>query len=539
MGAAASDSLGFDPRSVAEAKRRPDWPKWQEAMRDEIKRLESRKAWVYVDPPPRQAGHNVVGSKWVFRMKRDARGEVTGYRARLVAQGFTQVEGVDYFADDTYAAVCKLASIRVILSVAARNGWFTHQVDVKSAYLYGKLREDEKIYMRPPPDIELDGLTAGQVLLLLVALYGLHQSGRRWYVRLRKILEGFKLVWLEHDHAVFYRRHPDGEISIIFLHVDDMTLVCSLLANLLHLKEMIKAELEITDNGELHWLLGIEVKRNLEKHTIALSQRAYIDSIVARYGFSDAKPLAQPMDPHVRLSIDQCPVSTAEYAAMRDKPYLEALGALQYVSVATRPDITFAVGQLAQFGRNPGLAHWNALKRVYQYLKGTADVWLVLGGSEDNEIVGYSDADGMSTEGCRAISGYVFMLNGGAVSWSSKRQDLVTLSTTEAEYVALTHTSKEAIWLRSFIKELFGDPEQPLPLRSDNQSAIALAKDDRFHARTKHIDIRFHFIRYAIAEGKISLSYCPTEDMTADILTKALPSLKCKHFASSMGLSKV
>ncbi|GBE88222.1 hypothetical protein SCP_1300360 [Sparassis crispa] len=515
VGSAASDALGFDPRSIAEAKHRPDWPKWQEAMHDEIRRLESRKAWVYADPPPRSSGHNIVGSKWVFRTKRDARGEVTGYRARLVAQGYTQVEGVDYFSDDTYAAVSKLASIRVILSVAARNSWHTHQVDVKSAYLYGKLQEDEKIYMRPPPDIELEGLTPGKILLLLVVLYGLHQSGRRWYVRLRKILEGFKLMQLEHDHAVFYQHHPDGEISIIFLHVDDMTLVCSLLTNLLRLKEMIKSELEITDNGELHWLLGIEVRRNLEKHTIALSQRAYIESIVARYGFSDAKSLSQPMDPHVKLSIDQCPVSTAEYAAMRDKPYLEALGALQYVSVATRPDITFA------------------------YLKGTADVWLVLGGSEDNDIVGYSDADGMSTEGRCAISGYVFMLNGGAVSWSSKRQGLVTLSTTEAEYVALTHASKEAIWLRSFIKELFGEPEQSLPLRSDNQSAIALAKDDRFHARTKHIDIRFHFIRYAIAEGKISLSYCPMEDMTADILTKALPSMKCKHFASSMGLAKV
>ncbi|GBE80058.1 hypothetical protein SCP_0212610 [Sparassis crispa] len=487
VGVAASDSLGFDPRTITEAKRRPDWPEWQEAMHDEIRRLESRKAWVYMDPPSRLSGQNVVSSKWVFHMKRNARGEVTGYRARLVAQGFTQVKGVNYFSDDTYAAVCKLASICVILSVAAHNGWFTHQVDVKSTYLYGKLRDDEKIYMQPPSDIELDGLKPGQILLLLIALYGLHQSGRCWYIRLCKILEGFKLVRLEHDHTVFYWRHPDGEISIIFLHIDDMTLVCLLLANLLHLKVMIKSELEITDNGELHWLLRIEVRRNLEKHTIALSQWAYIDSIIACYGFSDAKPLSQPMDPHVRLFVDQCPVSTAEYATMRDKPYLEALGALQYVSIATRPDITFAVGQLAQFGRNPGIAHWSALKCIYQYLKGTVDIWLMLGSSEDNDIVGYSDADGMSTEGHRAISGYIFMLNGGAVSWSSKCQNLVTLSTTEAKYVALTHTSKEAIRLRSFIKKLFGDPEHPLPLCSNNQSTIALAKDDRFHARTTSV----------------------------------------------------
>ncbi|GBE78839.1 hypothetical protein SCP_0200360 [Sparassis crispa] len=431
-------------------------------MRDEIRRLESRKSWVYVDTLPRSSGHNVVGSKWVFRTKRDARGEVTGYRACLVPQGFTQVKGIDYFSDDTFAAVCKLASMRVILSVAARNGWYAHQVNVKSAYLYGKLRDDEKIYMRPPPDIELDGISPGQLLLLLVVIYRLKQLGQRCQPT-----------------------SPQGYDPI--------------------------------ETGNYRW-------RNLEKHTVALSQHAYIESIIARYDFADAKPLSQPMDTHAHLSVDQCPVTTAEYAIMRDKPYLEALGALQ---------------QLTQFGQNPGIVHWNALKRVYQYLKGTADLWLVLGSSEDNDIVGYSDADGMSTEGRRAVSGYVFMLNGGAVSWSSKRQDLVTLSTTEAEYVALTHTSKEALWLRSFVIELFGDPEHPIPLRSDNQSAIALSKDDHFHARTKHIDIRFHFIRYAIADGKINLSYCPTEDMTADILTKALPSMKSKHFASSMGLSKV
>ncbi|KAF8623821.1 hypothetical protein AX17_007280 [Amanita inopinata Kibby_2008] len=222
---------------------------------------------------------------------------------------------------------------------------------------------------------------------------------------------------------------------------------------------------------------------------------------------------------------------------MQQKPYLEALGALQYASVATRPDITYTVGQLAKFSKNPGLAHWNALKCVYQYLKGMLDYWLVLGGDKE-DVVGYTDADGSSTEGRCAISGYVFLINGGAVSWSSKRQDIVTLSTTEAEYVALTHAAKEAIWIRSFLIEAFGSPPGPLKLLSDNQSAIALSKDDCFHARTKHIDICFHFIRYVISDSKISLTYCPTDDMTADVLTKALPSIKCKHFAASMGLAK-
>jgi hypothetical protein len=175
------------------------------------------------------------------------------------------------------------------------------------------------------------------------------------------------------------------------------------------------------------------------------------------------------------------------------------------------------------------------VEHIFAYLNFTKNWWLVLGG-QPNKVVGYTDADGMSNEDRHAISGYAFLIDGGAVSWSSKRQELVTLSTTEAEYVAATHAAKEAIWLRAFISQVFKPFNEPMPLLSDSQSAIALAKADNYHARTKHIDIRFHFIRYAVADGKISLSYCPTEDMTADTLTKALPSAKAKHFAAALGL---
>lgn len=212
------------------------------------------------------------------------------------------------------------------------------------------------------------------------------------------------------------------------------------------------------------------------------------------------------------------------------------MGAAQYLAVSTRPDIADTCSQLAKYIQNPGPDHWKAVTHLYQYLKGTCDLKLHLGGTAER-TVGYSDADGMSTEGRKAISSYVYLINDGTVSWSSKQQNLVTLSTTESEYVGLTHATKEAIWICSFLMEVLGIPDDPLLLYSDNQSAIALAKDDQFHAHTKHIDIRFHFIRYAIAEGKIQLEYCPTEDMVADILTKALPSMKVKHFASSMGLA--
>jgi hypothetical protein len=180
---------------------------------------------------------------------------------------------------------------------------------------------------------------------------------------------------------------------------------------------------------------------------------------------------------------------------------------------------------------------WEAVKRIFCYLKGTRDYWLVYG-KNGPSISGYTDADGMSNEDRHAISGYAFLIDGGAVSWSSKRQSLVTLSTAEAEYVAATHAAKEAVWLREFISEVY-QPQDPMTLHSDSQSAIALARNEQFHARTKHIDIHFHFIRYVVEAGKIIIDYCPTEDMVADTLTKALPSAKAKHFALALGLRKV
>ena len=223
---------------------------------------------------------------------------------------------------------------------------------------------------------------------------------------------------------------------------------------------------------------------------------------------------------------------------MKNVPYREAVGSLMYASMGTRPDITFAVSTVAQFLENPGAAHWEAVKHIFRYLKGTRDMKLTYG-DEEKDLQGFVDADGASQDHRRAISGYVFMVDGGAVSWSSKKQEIVTLSTTEAEYVAATHAAKEAVWLRRLFGELFPPAEtinKPTTLHSDNKSAIALATGGQFHARTKHIDIRYHFIRYMIKAESIWLIYCPTDKQTADTLTKALPSTKAKHFAHAMGL---
>jgi hypothetical protein len=205
---------------------------------------------------------------------------------------------------------------------------------------------------------------------------------------------------------------------------------------------------------------------------------------------------------------------------MRRVPYREAVGSLMYAAVGTQPDISFAVSTLSQFLDNPGHIYWEAVKRVLRYLLGTKELRLTFGGGKD-ELEGFTSAGGASQPHRRAISGHAFLINGGTVSWSSRKQERVTLSTAEAEYVAATHAAKEANWTRRFIGEIFEPIETPTTLYCDNQSAIALASNENYHARTKHIDIRYHSIRFVIESGSIRLVYCPTEEMTADTLTKA------------------
>jgi len=527
-----------------EVKRRPDWPKWQQAMEAELRNLEASKTWSIVDRP---TNANVVSSKWVFRIKKNAAGEIEKYKARLVARGFTQVHGVDY--DKTYAPVARLASFRLVLAMANQNGWPADSFDFDSAYLNSVLQDDEVIYLEQPPSISLDqskgggkghGGSSRHVFQLHKALYRLKQSARSWYESLRKALEEIGFKRTETDHGVFVKRWADERMVVIAVHVDDCLTAGSSQQLLDKFKKTVNGKYSMTNLGPCRWLLGIRIERDLKSRTIALSQHAYVDSILARFNFNDLKASAIPMDPSAPLLKSQSPTTLAEIAKMKNVPYREAVGSLMYAAMGTRPDIAFATSTVAQFFENPGQAHWEAVKRIFRYLKGTRDLSLVYGGKRE-DLQGWVDADGASQEHRRAISGYVFMVDGGAISWSSKKQELVTLSTTEAEYVAATHAAKEGMWLRALFGEVFPPTciNKPTTIFGDNKSAIALAHTGQYHARTKHIDIRYHFIRYIVDAGSIKLIYCPTDEQTADTLTKALPSTKVKHFATAMGLREV
>lgn len=461
-----------------EAKKRPDWPKWEEAIGSEIKSLTRNGTWEIVDRP--RTG-NVVDPKWVLRVKKNAAGEINKYKVRLVARGFMQVYGVDYY--ETFAPVAKLSSFRLILAIATRNDWPAETFDFNSAYLNSKL--DEDVYLEQLPDHEFADKKA---------LYGLKQGGRKWYETLCAALADLGFLHAEADYGVFFKR-SGSDLTVLAIHVDDCLIVASVQRLLDACKTAIGAKYKLTELGPVSWLLGIKISRDRANRTLALSQHAYIDAILTRFNFDDLKPVSTPMDPHAPLSKTQCPESAAEVVRMRRVPYKEAIGSLMYAAMGTRPDIVFAISTLAQFLQNPGWPHWEAVKRVFRYLLGTKRLSLVYGGAHRG-LEGFVNADGASQEHRRAITGYVFLVDGGAISWSSKKQELVTLSTTESEYVAATHTAKEALWLCRLIGKVFRPLAAPTPLYSDSKSAIALTEDGSYHARTKHIDIRYHFIRY-------------------------------------------
>ena len=494
--------------------------------------LRAAGTWEVIDKPD---GVNVVGSKWVFRAKKDVTGNVIRYKARLVAQGFSQVPGVDYF--DTFAPVARLASVHMVLAYVATEDYETGQIDIKAAYLNGELTEDKVIFMKQAPGYEEAGEEGKvKVLRLWKLLYRLKQAGRRWYQKLVEIMTKLGFVRCEGDQAVFYRRCDKMNVLIVILvHVDDCSIVGKTKALIARFKTEIAKFVDITDMGELHWILGIEVRRICEDRKVLLCQKSYLDSILQCYGLEDLKPISTPMDPSAQLTTAQCLSTTEELAAMRNVPYHEAVGSLMYTTMGTQPDICFAVQTMCRFNTNPGSAHWEAVKQIFHYLKGTRDLWLTYGGVA-KALVGYADADGSMSEDCKAISGYAFLVNGGAVSWSAKQQEIISLSTTESEYIAVTYAAKEALWLCQLISQIFGASLEMTTHSSDNQSAITLTKEHQYHARTKHIDVRFHFIRRIIEDSKLCLIYCPTEEMVADIFTKALVSMKVKHFARELGL---
>jgi len=321
--AETADAEALEPCMLAEAKHQPDWPHWEKAIEEELATLKKAGTWRLENAPPRA---NIISLKWVLKAKKDAAGNIACYKAHLVAQGFSQIGGVDY--NDTYTPVAKLASMCAVIAMANRLGMEMHQINIKGAYLNGELNDNKVLYMQHPPGYKAPD-AGTHVLCLVKTLYRLKQSGCRWYQKLSSVFHSLGFKQCAVDQAMyFWVVVHKGKLTIIVMHVDDCTITATTVSLIKELKAGLSKHFEVTDLGELHWMLGIKVKHDRLGCMVHLLQQAYIDAILCRYHLSDLKPLSTPIDHQVCLSLDQAPASAAEYAMMCDVPYCEAVGAL-------------------------------------------------------------------------------------------------------------------------------------------------------------------------------------------------------------------
>ncbi|TFY63604.1 hypothetical protein EVJ58_g3163 [Rhodofomes roseus] len=520
------------PRNYSHAMKSRKREYWLDAMGVEMDMHWRRGTWELVELPP---GQHAIGSTWTYALKRGPDGSIQRYKARLVAQGFSQIPGLDY--DDTFSPTVRLDTLRVILHLAAVHGWCRAQDDVTGAFLHSKLHH--VVYMRQPPGFD-DG--TGRVCRLLLSLYGLKQASREWNKLMTAKLRTVNLLPLDADAAVFMRRAADnGVFSIIAVHVDNMLSFSENPDELARIRHHLHDLFEMKEE-DANWLMGFEIIDYPDSHTVAISHRQYIETVIKRFRMDGCTPVSTPMEKGLILDKYEGPFTPEEEERMRRTPYRALIGALTWISLISRPDIAFATTYLAQFNSNPGPEHWEAAQRILAYLAGTLDHVLLLGGEGEDvtRLIGWSDADhGRDIVDRRSVSAYVWQIGNASVSWSSKKQQTVAISSTESEYMAMTHSSKHGIWLRRLLielNELVSESEIATPIFVDNKSSIDLSKEARFHARTKHIDVQHHFIRERVEDGTFVVMHVPSHLNIADGLTKPLDRVSFEIFVDALGL---
>ena len=506
------------PKTFKQAMASPQCSQWREAIKKELDSMKKNHVWRFETLPPNR---QTVGSVWVFRIKQDANGNVSRFKARLCAQGFTQQLGIDFV--DTFAPVARHATIRTLLAIAAKFGLILRQFDIKCAFLASNLNEE--IYMRIP-----DGLEApsGKVLRLLRGMYGLKQAGRIFAQTLSKFLISIGFIQSDADPCLYVRSSSSSGVSddyiIIAVFVDDLVVATSKQSSLEWFRKKINNRFEIGADEPLSWCLGMKITRP-DKHTITLSLERYIKDVLERFNMTNCAAAITPAAPSIKLSKEMEPSTPEEISEMKQKPFRSLVGSLMYASVTVRADIAHAVGSVARYMSNPGVKHWIAAKRILRYLKGTASLGLTFHGTSAPIILGFADSDWAGDlDKRRSCTGFCFAIGSGAIAWRSRLQPTVALSSAEAEYMAVTDAATNAIWLRRLLTSLGFPQSKPTDIRQDNQACICMAKDPVAHRRTKHIDIKHHFIRQAVDERTITVTYCPTREMIADMLTKALAS---------------
>jgi len=533
-----------DPRTHKEAMESAYASDWEKAEQAEWDSLVENGVY---DEVPVPAGVKPLGSRMVYKTKLKADGSIERHKARIVAQGYSQIPGIDYPEDMTHAPVVRHTSVKAVLAVAAKRSisrkkpWKVHGMDVSTAYLQSPL--DEPVHVYHPKGFEKYNRRGERLCLRLKkSLYGLKQSANNWNRCIDAWFKEQGFTPNDADPCLYVLRDKAGGIMmLVCLYVDDL-LIAGSDEDIAGFKAAINARFTMKDLGELSYLLGMEI--SFQDGAVHISQKKYIDEMLDIYGMSDCKPAPTPTLDGQRLTKAMQATTDEDKKEMQGVRYRHAVGHLLYLTSITRFDIANPVRELARFMENPGPEHWAAVKRVFRYLAGTKGKDLILGPFPPGELklIGYSDSDWAGDPDTRrSTTGYVFVLGdeqsnicSGAISANSRLQPTVALSSTEAEYMAVCSAAAEAIYLRALIGGLGYPQTAATIIYEDNQSAMALANAaiNQWHPRTRHMDVRYKFVKERVRSNEVRLVYVRTVEQLADVLTKNLGGNTFRKFAA-------
>ena len=512
------------PKSFKDAKVSAEWEHWQGAIQKELDNLEKYKVYEVV---PRQDWMRILRAAWVFTRKLDDKGQPGAYKARFVADGRGQAPGRDYV--ETHASVAHKASHRVLLAIACALDYEVDTVDIKAAFLNGVLKEE--IFLEAPQG---SGISRDRVIRLLRTLYGIHQAPREWNAKIDAWLRSQGFIPTDADPCV-YRRDKEGHVIMMSLHVDDQMLISSSRPHLDQFKRDLNAAFETTDNGPISFFLAFHVTRDRPNRKLWISVEHYLATLLSDFDLDGVNAVKNPLPPGISLSVP----SDDEFASSKHLPYRTLVAAILYAAQIARPDLLQPAALLARHLNKWGDAHWKALKHLCRYIKGTLNMALLYDGPAGERVLyGFADANwGGCPDTLRSTTGYLFRVFGNNVSYRSIRQATTAMSTAEAEYMASSDATREAIWLRRLLDGLKLLPPGPTTIYNDNMGTIALSKNPVNHDRAKHIDLRVHFLREHCNAGTVDLVHVPSADNVADGFTKVQPVELFLHNRDAMGLA--